>query len=98
MRIELGCAHLRLKVKPRARHPPGNPSMVTNVKLVSIPFKDQDRALEFYTLKLGFKLLTDEPHMGDQRWIELKVPGSDTNVALFTSPGDEGRIGTFMNV
>ena len=35
--------------------------MIKYVKFVSIPTRDQDRALAFYTEKLGFKVLTDFP-------------------------------------
>ena len=35
--------------------------MIKAVKFVSIPVRDQDRALAFYTEKLGFTVLTDQP-------------------------------------
>ena len=72
--------------------------MIKAVKFVSIPVKDQDRALEFYTKKLGFKIMTDQPFDGNQRWIELGVPGGETKVVLFTPDGHRDRIGTFSNV
>jgi predicted enzyme related to lactoylglutathione lyase len=71
--------------------------MIKAVKFVSIPVRDQSKALEFYTKKLGFQILTDQP-FGAQRWIELMIPGADTGVVLFTSPGQEDRIGTFSNI
>jgi predicted enzyme related to lactoylglutathione lyase len=70
--------------------------MIKYVKFVSIPTRDQDRALEFYTQKLGFKLVTDQP-MGEQRWIELKIPGAETRIALFTPDGHADRIGSSFN-
>ena len=33
--------------------------MIKGIKFASIPVTDQDRALEFYTKKLGFRVLTD---------------------------------------
>lgn len=75
-----------------------NLSMIKAVKFVSIPVKDQDRALEFYTEKLGFQILTDQPFDGEQRWIELRIPGSDTRVVVFTPKGQADRVGTFSNV
>jgi catechol 2,3-dioxygenase-like lactoylglutathione lyase family enzyme len=57
--------------------------MITHVKFVSIPTADQDRSLAFYTEKLGFKVVTDQPFDGNQRWIELRVGGSDTRFVLF---------------
>jgi predicted enzyme related to lactoylglutathione lyase len=70
--------------------------LITHVKFVGIPVKDQDRALAFYTEKLGFKVGTDQP-MGEGRWIELKIPRAETGVVLFTPAGQEDRIGTFWN-
>ena len=69
--------------------------MITHVKFVSIPTRNQDLALAFYTEKLGFKLVTDQPHDEKQRWIELRIGGSDTRFVLFTM--DEHRIGSFFN-
>jgi predicted enzyme related to lactoylglutathione lyase len=71
--------------------------MIKSISLVSIPVRDQSKALEFYTKKLGFQILTDQP-FGTQRWIELCIPGAETKVALFTPPGQETRIGTFSNI
>ncbi len=70
--------------------------MITQLKFVGIPTRDQDRALAFYTEKLGFKVATDQP-MGPQRWIELRIANSATRVVLFTPDGHESRIGTFFN-
>jgi catechol 2,3-dioxygenase-like lactoylglutathione lyase family enzyme len=71
--------------------------MIRGVKFVSIPVADQNRALAFYTEKLGFRLLTDQPFSPEQRWIELGVPGADTRLVLFRF--DEGvQPGGHMNV
>jgi catechol 2,3-dioxygenase-like lactoylglutathione lyase family enzyme len=70
--------------------------MIRGVKIVSIPVTDQDRALAFYTTRLGFKVATDQQFGPDMRWIELLIPGSDVNLALFTPPGHEDRIGGFQ--
>jgi catechol 2,3-dioxygenase-like lactoylglutathione lyase family enzyme len=71
--------------------------MIRGVKIVSIPVSNQDVSLKFYTEKLGFKVATDhEMAPGGQRWIELMIPGSDANLALFTPPGHESRIGGFQ--
>jgi catechol 2,3-dioxygenase-like lactoylglutathione lyase family enzyme len=71
--------------------------MIKAVKFISIPTRDQDRALAFYTGPLGFRVVTDQP-FGEQRWIELRIPGAETGVVLFTPPGQEDRIGGFMNM
>ena len=57
--------------------------MIKGIKFATIPVTDQDRALAFYTQKLGFRLLTDQPFSEDQRWIELGIPGADARVVLF---------------
>ena len=71
--------------------------MITHVKFVSIPTSDQDRALAFYTEKLGFKVVTDQPFDDHQRWIELRIGTADTRFVLFTPTGHEDRIGGFFN-
>jgi catechol 2,3-dioxygenase-like lactoylglutathione lyase family enzyme len=72
--------------------------MIKRVKFASIPVNDQDKALEFYTEKLGFSIITDQPFSDNQRWIELGIPGAETRVALLTAQGQEDRIGTFSNI
>lgn len=41
------------------------------VTLISIPVTDQERALQFYTKKLGFLVKKDAPLEGGNRWITL---------------------------
>ena len=57
--------------------------MISHVKFVTIPTLDQDRALKFWTERVGFRVLTDQPFNDQQRWIELRVGSSDTRVVLF---------------
>ena len=71
--------------------------MIRRIKFVSVPVRDQDRALAFYRDKLGFKVGTDQPFDGKRRWIELRIPGAETGVVLFTPEGHEDRVGTFFN-
>ena len=72
--------------------------MIRGIKFVSIPVRNQDAALKFYTEKMGFKVVTDQPFNGTQRWIELLIPGADTGLALFTPEGHEKRIGEFQSI
>jgi catechol 2,3-dioxygenase-like lactoylglutathione lyase family enzyme len=72
--------------------------MIQHVKHVTVAVKDQDRAVKFYTEKLGFEVVVDVPFSDTQRWIELKIPGAETQVVLFTAPGEEYRIGKPSNV
>src|ERR1700691_3856152 len=73
--------------------------MLRAIDIVSIPVRDQNAALKFYTEKLGFKVATDQ-YFGDdkQRWIELMIPGAESKLALFTPEGHEDRIGTFQSL
>jgi len=71
--------------------------MIKRIKFLGIPVRDQDRALSFYTEKLGFRVLTDQQFSEKQRWIELTIPGAETGIVLFTPEGHEDRIGTFVN-
>ena len=71
--------------------------MLKGIKFASIPVRDQQRALEFYTSRLGFRVVTDAP-MGEQRWIELALPRAETKLVLWSAPGQEALIGGFMNV
>lgn len=71
--------------------------MIKSISFVSIPTRDQDRALAFYTEKLGFSVHTDQPFDDKQRWIELRISGADTRLVLFTPDGWEERIGSFFN-
>jgi predicted enzyme related to lactoylglutathione lyase len=68
-------------------------AMIRGIKFVSVPVRDQDAALAFWTEKCGLKVTTDQA-FGPQRWIELMIPGAETGLVLFTMEGDEARIGT----
>ena len=70
--------------------------VIKGIKFVSIAVRDQDRALEFYTKKLGMRIITDAPFDGTQRWIELGIPRAD----LATTPcrATKKRIRKFQNV
>jgi predicted enzyme related to lactoylglutathione lyase len=71
--------------------------MIKRIKFLGIPVADQQRALDFYTQKLGFRVFTDQPFNDKQRWIELKIPGAETGIVLFTPDGQENRVGTHLN-
>jgi len=72
--------------------------MIRGIKFTSIPVRDQDVSLRFFTEKLGFKVATDQPFSGKQRWIELMIPGAETRLVLFTPDGFEDRIGGFQPI
>jgi catechol 2,3-dioxygenase-like lactoylglutathione lyase family enzyme len=70
--------------------------MIRGLKFVSVPVRNQDAALKFFTEKLGFKVATDQFFTEKQRWIELLIPGAETGLVLFTPEGHENRIGDFQ--
>jgi len=73
-------------------------AMIKRLKFVNIPVKDQKRALAFYTEKLGFTIITDQPFDETQRWIELRIPKAETRVTLFTPKEHRDRAGTFTGI
>jgi catechol 2,3-dioxygenase-like lactoylglutathione lyase family enzyme len=58
------------------------PTTITQVANVMVPVSDQDRAIEFYTEKLGFEKRTDMPFGDGDRWVEVAPPGGATTIAL----------------
>ena len=72
--------------------------MIRGLKFVSIPVRNQDASLKFFTEKLGFKIMTDQFFSEKQRWIELGIPGAETGLVLFTPDGHEKRIGDFQPI
>jgi len=70
--------------------------MIRGLKFVSVPVRNQDASLKFFTEKLGFKVATDQFFTETQRWIELLIPGAETGLVLFTPEGHENRIGDFQ--
>jgi catechol 2,3-dioxygenase-like lactoylglutathione lyase family enzyme len=55
------------------------------IKLVSIPVDDQDKALRFYTSVLGFETCADVP-MGSFRWLTVTSPDGMDGVELVLEP------------
>ena len=54
------------------------------VTIISIPVRDQEQALQFYTEKLGFLKKKDEPVGGGNRWLTLgfeRGPGRTGSIA-----------------
>ncbi len=57
--------------------------MLTRIGTITVQVTDQDKALEFYTQKLGFELRADQPMGPGQRWIEVAPPGAQTRILLY---------------
>jgi catechol 2,3-dioxygenase-like lactoylglutathione lyase family enzyme len=64
--------------------------MIKRVKFVGLTVKDFDKALDFYTNKLGFEVVSNQLAGPGNRWIELRIPGADTQVVIsgFGPPPD----------
>ena len=43
---------------------------------IALVVDDYDKAIDFYTKKLGFVIMEDNP-MGDDRWITMTLPGNE---------------------
>ena len=58
------------------------------IKVLSVPVKDQEKALQFYTGKLGFVKKIDVPLGGDSRWLTVvsKEEQDGPEVLLEPSP------------
>ncbi|HEY1457050.1 MAG TPA: VOC family protein [Solirubrobacteraceae bacterium] len=59
---------------------------ITQVGTVIVPVSDQDRALEFYTEKLGFEKRVDVPFGNGDRWVEVAPAGAATTIAIVRPP------------
>jgi catechol 2,3-dioxygenase-like lactoylglutathione lyase family enzyme len=56
--------------------------MIPKVRTVFLFVADQDRALEFYTEKIGMQKVTDDEMWPGARWLEVAAPGAETFLAL----------------
>ena len=61
---------------------------VDKIATCVVPVADVDRAIAFYTDKLGFEKRVDVPFGGEYRWVEVAPEGGETTVAL--APPREG--------
>jgi len=59
---------------------------LTQVGRVCVTVSDTDRAIDFYTGKLGFEKVVDLPMGPDQRWVEVALRGTPTTIALAPPP------------
>lgn len=71
-----------------------------HLQSVTVYVSDQDRALDFYTKKLGFEVRQDQPMGEGMRWIAVAPPGAQTAIILARGFGDwsQDRVGTFTGV
>ena len=62
--------------------------MLTMVGTITVHVTDQDKALAFYTEKLGFEKRADMPMGPDQRWLEVAPAGAQTRILLYKPTPD----------
>jgi predicted enzyme related to lactoylglutathione lyase len=68
---------------------PSTTTRVSKVANVVVPVADTDRAIEFYTVKLGLEKRIDVPFGPGERWVEVAPADAETTVAL-SPPGPSG--------
>ncbi len=56
--------------------------MIERLTHATILVKDYDEALDFYTKKLGFKVVEDAKMPGGDRWLTVALPGDDVQIVL----------------
>lgn len=66
------------------------------IYVTSIFVDDQQKALEFYTEKLGFEKKHDVP-AGEYRWLTLTEPDNPNSVELFLEPNAHPATKPFMD-
>jgi predicted enzyme related to lactoylglutathione lyase len=57
--------------------------MIGAIKTVGIYVEDQQRAVEFYTEKLGFTVRRSLPVGPNANWIEVSPPGAESSLVLY---------------
>ncbi len=55
------------------------------IDICSVMVDDQEKALQFYTTKLGFVKMADVP-VGDYRWVTVVSPDRSNNTELVLEP------------
>ena len=60
---------------------------IRHVKFADLPVVDQDRAIRFYTEKVGLSVLVDSPHEPGWRWVEFVIPGAETKILVTRRTG-----------
>lgn len=68
------------------------------LELVPVPVSDVDRAIEFYTKKVGFNLDHDYQVNPQLRFVQLTPPGSACSLVMGEGTTDEMKPGTQKNL
>ena len=64
--------------------PQRTPTTVSTIGVAMFSVSDQDKAIAFYTQKLGYEVRSDMRfgENGEMRWVEVAPPGSQARLAL----------------
>jgi lactoylglutathione lyase len=64
--------------------PQTTPTTVSAIAVAMFSVSDQDKAIAFYTQKLGYEVRSDTAfgENGEMRWVEVAPPGSPARLAL----------------
>lgn len=62
--------------------------MIQYIRFAELPVDSLDRAIRFYTDKLGFTVAQDSSYRDDWRWVELAIPGARTKLLLIPKRGE----------
>ncbi|GGE90153.1 VOC family protein [Mycetocola zhadangensis] len=67
------------------------------IELIAVPVTDVDRAIDFYTNRVGFALDSDHRVSDELRFVQLTPPGSACSIAMGTgitemAPGSQKGI------
>ena len=62
---------------------------LTKVGRVCVTVADTDRAIDFYVDSLGFEKVVDVPMGPGMRWVEVRLRGTPTTIAI--APPPEGQ-------
>jgi predicted enzyme related to lactoylglutathione lyase len=57
---------------------------IQEVRVVSVPVSDQERAKEFYVEQLGFELSREDDSIPGIRWVQVTPKGGTTSLTLVT--------------
>ena len=66
---------------------------ITQIGRVMIPVSDQDKAIAFYTDKLGFSVSADIPFGDGDRWVEVSPPSGGAAIALTKPMAEQWKPG-----
>ena len=64
---------------------------------VALLVRDYDEAIQYYTDKLGFQLLTDTPLVGGKRWVLVAPQGSAASALLLAKADNAEQLSRVGN-